>query len=182
LLIFYLYWRQKRQNVLNKPIAIHEDGAIKNIFLVLLGLALVVLISNAIIRFTSVLLAQWLIPPFLVGLILFSVGTNLPEIIVTVRSWRNNIKELSLSNLIGSGMANVLILGFLIFLKPIFLHVRLPYYSLMFFMIILSIAFLVFYRTNKTLSKNEGLALLSIYFLFLISQLSFIFLGIDGIN
>src|SRR3989344_2301371 len=119
ILIYYLYWQQKKDRKSTSNLIIHKDKITRSILLVILGLVLVVVISNIVIRFTSVLLTQWAIPPFLVGLILFSLGTNLPEIMVTVRSWRRNIKDLSLSNLIGSGMANIFILGFLSLIKPI---------------------------------------------------------------
>lgn len=178
LLIFYLYWQQKHQSLLAGKIIINKNKLLKNILLVILGLVLVVIISNIIIRFTEALLEYWAVPAFLVGLILFSFGTNLPEIIVTIRSWRRHIKDLSLSNLLGSGMANILILGFLIFLKPVFLQINLIYYSLMFFMVILLLLVVIFYRTGRRLTQKEGMVVLTIYFLFLATQLAFIYLKV----
>lgn len=174
-LLYYLYWQQEHHHFFSDRFIIHKDKIIKNIFLVILGLALVVVISNIVIRFTSTLLNYWAIPPFVIGLILFSLGTNLPEIIVTLRSWQRNIKDLSLSNLIGSGMANILILGFLVFLRPISIKIGMPFYSLMFFMILLFTAVLIFYKTDKRLTRPEGIVLVIIYLFFIISQFSFIF-------
>src|SRR3989344_5516375 len=170
LLLFYLY-HNHRNHQGNVKVIVNQRRLAKNFFLAVVGLTAVILIVNLFIRFTHTLLDFWQVRPFVVGLLIFSVGTNLPEIIVTVKSWRRNIKDLSVSNLIGSGLANVFILGFLGAVKPISIVTGQPFYFLAFFIGLLFLALIYFYKTDKQLSFYEGVALLGIYLLFLTSQL-----------
>ena len=145
---------------------------------VIFGLTLILLLSNIIIRLTQVLLSQWTISPFIVGLLLFSLGTNLPEIIVTFRSWRQQIKDLSLSNLLGSGMANPLILGILAFSRPLTITADFSFYLLLFFVLAIFALILVFYRTGRRLTQNEGVVLVVAYILFITSQAILLILSV----
>jgi cation:H+ antiporter len=137
------------------------------------GIVLVVLFSNAIIRTTSVLLSRFEIPEFILGLLLFSLGTNLPEIIVAIRSWKRQIRDLAMSNLLGSAMGNVLLIGIFSLIKTTQVEVRLAYFTLMVFVAILFIMFWSFNKSEKRFSKKEGYALISLYTAFVVTQVLF---------
>lgn len=173
LLLYYLYLLHKNSNPLHLELA-RNGRVLKNLFFVLFGLIVVVTLSNLIIRCTTILLTNFKIPGFLVGLILFSIGTNLPEIIVTIKSWLKNIKELSISNLIGSAMANILIIGIFSSIKIFSIEINLDYYILMFFLALILFCLLIFYKSKNELSRNEGIVLLLIYLLFLAGQIGFL--------
>lgn len=176
LLLIYLYYQQKHHISFGGHVIIKNEKLLKNIFLIILGLVLIVIISNIIIRLTSILLTQWKISSFATGLVLFSLGTNLPEIIVMIRSWHRNIRELSISNLIGSAMANTLILGFLIIIRPMFVTIDASYYILFSFIFVIFTIIAIFYHTDKHLSRIEGWVLVFLYLLFISSELTFILL------
>ncbi|OGY45634.1 MAG: hypothetical protein A2744_03025 [Candidatus Buchananbacteria bacterium RIFCSPHIGHO2_01_FULL_44_11] len=176
-LLFYLYW-QHRSQATSGGIVIRQRQVLLDVFLVIFGLTLILLLSNIIIRLTQVLLSQWTISPFIVGLLLFSLGTNLPEIIVTFRSWRQQIKDLSLSNLLGSGMANPLILGILAFSRPLTITADFSFYLLLFFVLAIFALILVFYRTGRRLTQNEGVVLVVAYILFITSQAILLILSV----
>lgn len=169
-LLYIFYIKQKDKNAIKIEI-INKNEIIKKFIFVILGLILLLVISNFIIKLSILLFEGLNISIFLVGLVVFSLGTNLPELIVTIRSYKRNIEELSISNLVGSAMANVMIIGVFSFIKPIYVKVNISYYALMFFIAVLFLSFLYFYRTNRLLSRNEGYALIVIYFMFLIAQL-----------
>ncbi len=172
-MLYYLYLNNKNSSPIHFEL-FRNGKIIKDVFFIISGLILVIIFSNLIIRLTSILLHNFNIPGFLVGLILFSIGTNLPEIIVTVKSWRKNIKELSISNLIGSAMANVLIIGILSTIKIFPVTINFNYFILTFFLAILFLSLLIFYKTKKELSRTEGIVLICIYILFLAGQLGFL--------
>ena len=138
-----------------------------------MGVIAVVILAKIIVSLSVELLQAFEIPVFIIGLLMFSIGTNLPEIVVTIRSWRKHIKELSTGNLIGSAMASPMIIGILAFLKPIPVAVDKSFYITAVFVAILSTAFLIFYKTGKRLTNKEGAILISIYALFVISQFLF---------
>lgn len=173
MLILYIFYMRQRNNNVFKLEIIRKNDIVKKCILILLGLVMLLIISSGIIKISIALLEGLNISFFLVGLLLFSIGTNLPEIIVAARSCKKNMQELSVSNLAGSAMANVMIIGIFSFISPIYPKINFSYYSLIFFIALLFVSFLYFYKTDKLLSRNEGYVLIFIYILFLIMQISF---------
>jgi cation:H+ antiporter len=139
------------------------------------GIIFVIIISDIIIRLTFILIAELAIPTLLIGVVFFAIGTNLPEIIVTIRSWKRRVEDLSMSNIIGSALANILIIGGFAFLKPIAITVNGFYIITMIFMILMLGSFAYFYESGREITKNEGFVLIGIYTIFVTVQL-FIFL------
>ena len=174
LIIFRLYLQNKNNNGNNEKIQIAKKEFFKKLSTVLLGFVLLIVISNLIIQLTIALLNNLGIPILAAGILIFSLGTNLPEIIVTFRSWRRHIKELSISTLIGSALANPAIIGIFSLIKPINFTADLSYYLLMAFTLLLLVFLLRFYETNKALTKREGFFLISIYLAFLLTQVLFL--------
>lgn len=169
LILLFLFW-QHRNDKVEKKIIKDKTDVYKKIFFIVLGFVLVIIISTLILRFTNVLLENFGVPRFLIGLLLFSIGTNLPEIIVTVKAWRKKVRELSIGNLIGSAMANVLVIGVFCIIKPIGINLNLSYYLVVVFMFLMLFLVMAFYSTEKKFSRQEGILLLLFYIIFLISQ------------
>ncbi|MBI2278810.1 MAG: sodium:calcium antiporter [Candidatus Brennerbacteria bacterium] len=138
---------------------------------ILIGIAAVLVLSHYIIQATLLLTRGLNISPFVIGLVLFSIGTNLPEIIVAIRSWRRNVEELSLSNLVGSAIANPAIVGIFALIKPFTAEVGPPYYLLLIFTLILLAVLNRFYETERRLTRLEGVALIVFYVLFVALQM-----------
>lgn len=172
----YFYFKQKHLS-LHVEVQLAEKKSLKNIFMILVGIVLVVLISDIIIRATQLMLDQLAIPTFILGLLLFSIGTNLPEITLALKSWHRKVKELSMSNLLGSSMANMLVLGLFVCFKEIAVNLNFPFYLIFVFLAVLFLLLVYFYKTGKELSRKEGIVLLVIYGLFVLAEL--IFLGIN---
>jgi cation:H+ antiporter len=169
-LIAFLYSWNKNLHFITLEI-IRNGKILKNVFYSIAGVITVIILSNLIVRLTSSLLKDIYIPELLLGLILFSIGTNLPEIIVTLRSWQGHVKDLAISNLIGSAIANILIIGIFAIIVPLELKIDAVFIVLLIFMLILLSAVTLFYKTDKNFSRQEGLALLFIYFLFFACQI-----------
>ena len=173
-LIFVLYNGRKKD--VKRNIYIPRKELVKNFFLMAGGIILVILFSNLIIKLTLFVLKEVSVSPFVIGLIFFSLGTNLPEIVVAIRSWKRHIQELSISNLMGSAIANGLIVGILSSIKPIFVEINFSYVNTAIFISIIFGLFLYFYKTNKALTRNEGFVFLCLYALFIITQTVVFFL------
>ena len=90
-LIFYLYKTRGNKKRAKK---LRLSGAIftKTIFLFGGSIIAIILISNLIVRLTLSLLQSFDVSPFIIGLLIYSLGTNLPEIMVTIPSFKNNFK------------------------------------------------------------------------------------------
>jgi len=100
--------------------------------------------------------------------VVFSIGTNLPEIMIIIVSWYKKIPELSLSNLMGSALANVFVLGILAVIKPIEFVADYSFFVLGAFLFVMLTIFTIFYCNNKELDRQEGVVLFGVYVLFLI--------------
>lgn len=154
-------------------ITITRKEIIRMFFSLIAGIALIVVISNLIVTLSLSLLEKFNISTLLMGLLFFSIGTNLPEIIVTIRSWKKNVEELSLSNIFGSALANVFIIGLFSFMSPIEIATNGFYFVTIVCMAAILGFFAYFYETEKEITRREGIILFGIYIAFVIVQSTF---------
>jgi cation:H+ antiporter len=167
-LIFYLY-HINRDRRMDSGLVVVDKGKIgKSIVLAIFGVIIVMLSSHWIVEITLDLLDKIQISELFIGLILFSLGTNLPEISITLTAWRKKNSELSLSHLVSSAFTNILILGFLTVLKPITFSTDIIYYVLVFFVFLIILLLFIFAKSDKSLSRREGGILFLIYVIFII--------------
>ena len=169
---YYLYRKHEHASSGNHEVTIHNTGLFfRDCFAIILASITLILLSSVIIRLTEFVLHTLHIQGFVVGLLTFSIGTNLPEIIVTLRAWKRGLRELSMSNLTGSAVLNPLIIGIFGFMQPYHIEVNGMYFNLMFFMALLLLAVGIFYRSGKEFSRKEGFMLLLIYLAFVGSEI-----------
>ncbi|MFH1188619.1 MAG: hypothetical protein V1652_02110 [bacterium] len=168
-LLFVLY--EHKRDVRTTTQDIHRHAIMKDFMLFSVGIILVLIIANFIVDIIKPILVQLPISPFVMGLIFFAIGTNFPEIIVTFRAWKSHSKELAISNLLGSGMANVMILGVLAITQEFPVVRDASYYSFAVIVAGLLITLFVFYRSNKELTAREGMILIGIYGFFVLTQI-----------
>jgi len=173
----YLYYTNRDSSGIKVSIVV-ESKVIKELMIALIGIALVVVASHYIIIITQDLLTQYNLSPFVIGLIFFPIGTNLPELTVAVASWRRRDKELSFSNLLGSAITNVMMIGILVAVAPYAVkHVYSYTIAFITLAVVLTLLF-IFYRTGKRLAHWEGWILIAVYLIFLAFQLIYPFLGV----
>lgn len=173
-LLVYLYRVYNKEVPTEKrDVAFRAPQLFKDIFIILLGLIVVTFLSNTIVRITEGLLLEANISRFLIGVLLFSVGTNLPEIIVAFRAWHAHMKELTLAHLSGSAMTDPLLIGIFSFIQPYTIQVTGSYLLFFFFNALLFVLVGIFYKTGKVLSRAEGIVLLGLYLLFLYVEITF---------
>ena len=170
LIVYFLYKKNKSINWPKIEI-VNSKEIIKHIFWILIGIVLLTIISDLIVKTTMFVLRNHNISPFIIGLLFYSIGTNLPELIIAIRSFKRKVEELSFSNLIGSAISNVLMLGFLSFIKPIDINIDVAYFFLIIFNISLFVLIYIFYRTDQLLSRREGFVLLMMYLVFIGGQI-----------
>jgi cation:H+ antiporter len=84
------------------------------------GLVLLVGGAEVLVRGAAKLAAQFGIPPLIIGLTVVAFGTSAPETAVSVQAAYNNSGDLAIGNVIGSNIANVLlILGMTALVAPL---------------------------------------------------------------
>lgn len=165
-LIYYLY-RINQAPEISYPELINKNKILKAFLASVLGVVAILLASNGIIKIILDLLNYVNISKLVVGALVFAIGTNLPEITITITSWRKKASELSLSHLLSSAFTNVLVLGILAVIRPIVFEVDISFWVIAVFLSLILVLFLVFYRSGKKMDRREGLALLMVYVVFL---------------
>lgn len=139
----------------------------------ILGSVLIFISSSIILENTLKLAEVLMISPFIVSLFLISIGTNLPEFTVGIRSILLHDKNLALGNYVGSAAANTLLFGFLLLINPNGILIEDSKIVLTLALVIVSlILFYIFTVSKKVLSRKEGFVLLLFYIAFCVLELS----------
>ncbi|MDO8649405.1 MAG: hypothetical protein Q7R81_06525 [Candidatus Peregrinibacteria bacterium] len=111
------------------------------------------------------------VPPSFIGLLVLSIGTNVPELAIALRCVFGRHTSIAFGDYMGSAAANTLILGLLSLANGEFILERSEFISTFLLLTIGLVLFSVFAQSKSILSRREGLVLLSLYVFFLISQL-----------
>lgn len=152
----WLYWRRE--------LSIETWWAV-------IGLFMLSVSSYALMELTSMAMEIFSLPPFLVGVLIFAIGTNLPEITVMIRALKSKSGDLSFGHLIGSAVSNILVLALLSMMMPIVVVQSWAFYILIIFIVLTLSAVAIFYVSDKKFQRWEGMVLLGFYLLFVAYQL-----------
>lgn len=110
------------------------------------------------------------VPPLVLGLLLLSFGTNVPELATALRSHRRQ-QGLALGHMLGSAGANTFIAGFLGFVAPFDLSSLGSLAVVGVSLVAISALFNIALRTDGRLSRREGISLVVVYLLFALFSL-----------
>ena len=129
------------------------------VFLILAGLALLVVGGELLVRGATRIAQLARIDPLLVGLTIVALGTSAPEMAVCLSATFSGQADMALGNVIGSNIANVLlILGISAMVAPLVVHVRLVRLDVP-VMILASLALLVMGWSGRIGRLEGGLLL-----------------------
>ncbi|GGM42831.1 sodium:calcium antiporter [Paraliobacillus quinghaiensis] len=139
----------------------------KNILLTVGGLVGIILGGELVVNNAVDIALSFGMSETLVGLTIVSIGTSLPELITSITAAMKKESDIALGNIIGSNIFNILfVLGTTAVIHPLALESKIIVDILI--MIVLTIALLIFSRTNFRIGKYEGLFLVIAYILYTI--------------
>ncbi len=130
-----------------------------SIGLMLLGVLLLALGGDSLLKGASGLAQRLGMPPFVAGLLLVAFGTSLPEFAVNLHAFAAGQPHLALGNAVGSNLVNLgLTLGLAALAAPLLLRMRVlgPLLTAL----ALATLALVFFGRDGTLGRGEGAVLL----------------------
>lgn len=78
--------------------------------LIALGLGLLFVGGEALVRGAVALAHRWRLPPVLIGLTIVGFGTSMPELVVSLRAALAGTPDIALGNVVGSNIANALLI------------------------------------------------------------------------
>ena len=90
------------------------------IFFIAIGFALLIMGADILVDGASSIAKKYKIPQIIIGLTIVSIGTSMPELIVSITSAIDGHPDLSIGNVVGSNIANLLfILGITSIIMPL---------------------------------------------------------------
>ena len=160
------------RDLFNKKNGVTKKDTLKILVLSLFSLAFLLGSARLLVTNSSSLATQLGISSAIVGITIIAIGTSLPELAVAISAARNNKGTLIIGTILGSNIYNLLIiLGISGLITPITISALSLFYAIP-VLLLMTVLFLWFIKTNWTLHRREGIILLIIYILF-IAGLSF---------
>ncbi|WP_340074590.1 calcium/sodium antiporter [Leptobacterium sp. I13] len=144
-----------------------------NSVFVVLGLVLLIMGGNWLLKAAVALSLKLEIPKIVIGMTVVSFATSAPELIVSVKSALDGFPDIAMGNVVGSNIANLaLVLAITIILSSI--NVERSFYKTDWpVMMIASALLYIFIAFDGLLERYEGIILFSFLLIFLIYLLRF---------
>lgn len=139
-----------------------------DVLFIVLGLALLVLGGNWLLKSAVGLSLKLNISKIVIGLTVVSFATSAPELIISVKSALDGFSDIALGNVVGSNIANIgLVLGAVLLINAV--NVERSFYITDWPMKILaSFLLLGFLLLNNDISRSEGVIFLLILIFFIV--------------
>lgn len=138
---------------------------------VLVGAAIIAVTGHVLVDETVAFAGFLGVPALLVSLFLLSIGTNLPEFTLAIRSLVTKRTDIAFGDFVGSAATNPLLFGiFTLIYGPFRLDtagINLP-------LLTIALGYILYYlfaRSGRRVSTSEGIGLIAIFALFLVVQM-----------
>jgi len=150
-----------------------------SIILIVVGFILLIKGADFLVEGSSSIAKKFHIPEIVVGLTIVSIGTSMPELFVSLTSALEGHSDLSIGNVIGSNICNLLlILGLSSVIKSIEFQKQTKLIDIPICLFI-TILFLILCNTGIGITRIESLILILLFIIFI---LYIVFVGIKGNN
>lgn len=147
------------------------------VFLILVGFVLLIKGADFLVEGSSEIAKRFHIPEIVIGLTIVSIGTSLPELLVSINSATKGHSDMSLGNVIGSNICNLLlILGVSASLRRLVLKRETRYIEVP-LCILYTIIFMIICNTGNLITRPEAVALLVLFNIFIAYTVA---MGIKG--
>ncbi len=170
--IYYLYSMAKkdRRAFLLNPDLPKIDYSGRKIFkaciLLILGAAGVLIGANLIVDNAVIIAKNLGVSEILISVTIIALGTSLPEMATSLAAMKKGESDIAIGNVVGSNIFNILfVLGLSSTIRPIAFPPMA--FKDLWFVLGISVVFLVFAYTRRTISKKEGGILLLFYIFYI---------------
>ncbi|MAF20158.1 MAG: hypothetical protein CMI55_00555 [Parcubacteria group bacterium] len=162
----------KRYNYVSKTIGFKKF--FKKLAVLSGSVFLLLLAAEGIVRSATFFSTSFNLSLALIGILVVSLGNALPEIFFSIQAARRGEGWMIIGDLMGSVIIPAsLVLGIVSLIHPIIIVDFSPFVIGRFFLVIAAIFFLIFLRTDKKITRREGIFLLAIYLTFVLAEILF---------
>ncbi len=125
----------------------------------LIGFVLVIAGADFAVDSASNIARTFGISEWVIGLLLVSFGTSLPELVVSVQAARRNDADMAIGNVIGSNIANfTVVMGASALVNPLTINLQATMFDIL--TALLLTVMLVFVAVNKLYNRSTGIVFL----------------------
>ncbi len=136
------------------------------------GLIMTVFGADLLVEHGEVIARTIGVPDLVIGLTMTSVGTSLPELVTAISAIRKKAQDLSVGNIIGANLLNVLlVIGIVSSLEPVNLAGNLLYFHFPVAIFITGMTALFISSRKKQMMRSRGYLLVTVYTLYLVAIL-----------
>lgn len=164
LFMFYIIGIVRKNK--NNEYDIPEYSIVKSIILIILSLLAITLSSNIVVDNAVLLASQIGISQKIISMTVIVIGTSLPELTMTINAARKDEFDMAVGNIIGTNIFNIcIVLGLPI---AIYGGVSSSSFNVVDTSVVLlsALMFYLFGRSNKELSRREGLLMVLVFILY----------------
>ena len=141
----------------------------EGVFLII-SMALLLIGSHFTVTSATALVHALKITPILIGMLIVSLGTTMPELFFSLKAVKRKDDGLAVGDIMGSVLADAtIVVGILATISPFFFPVKIVYITGV-FMAISSFILLKFMKTGKLITKNEGYLLLLFWVVYVVVE------------
>ena len=134
--------------------------------ILLAGIVLVIVGAHFTVESASEIAREFGISEWIIGIIMVSLGTSLPELVVSISAAIKGKVDMAIGNIIGSNMANTtIVLGAAALTNP--LNIDASAYLFDIATMVVATLLLVFITANRLYNKSAGISLIIVLGLFL---------------
>lgn len=133
---------------------------IESIVLLVIGFFLLVKGADFLVSGASSVAKKFHIPTLIIGLTIVAIGTSMPELVVSTFSALEGHSDISMGNVVGSNLANLLfILGLCAVIKPLEFKKQTKFIDN--FIAIFATIMLFMFSYNNVITRTEGIILMA---------------------
>lgn len=138
-----------------------------SVIFIVLGFVFLIKGADFLVDGASCLAKKFHIPEIIIGLTIISIGTSMPELFVSITSSISGHADMSIGNVIGSNIVNLLfILGLSALLNPIEFKKETKFFEIPICLVI-TIIFMVICNLESSVTRWNGLILIGLFILFI---------------
>ena len=143
-----------------------EGQLLRAVLLFALGAVLIIIGSRLLVSSGQDLASALGIPSAIIGFSVIAIGTSLPELVTGVAAARKGVPDLSLGNIIGANVLNLLlIVGLSSVIEPLSLDAFTQWYAFP-WLGVFFVSIIVLIRRNGVVERRAGAGLLVLYLLY----------------
>jgi len=130
------------------------------------GVAGLIVSSKFLVYLAEIIAREFSVPPFVLGLFLLTIGTNLPELTLAIEAVVKKKRDIAFGDILGSSTIHTLLLGILCLVNPFVITDQARMQVTLILLALVAIFFFWAASTKRDITRREGLVLLTVFVAF----------------